>query len=260
MQKEVKRAIDLTSMRVISADDLLGMNPDRYQEVRRAGARAKKWQQSNFACDECGHYVYAPRRPTRVPFWQHHVGAPKSCPWWGGNPSSIDAVSARQFGGAQESALHRKIKTQVGQLLEADKRTESGSVKVDEYLVKDDGKRKPDVRANYDGKDIAFEIQLATTQLPIIMKREEFYEENNYRLLWLTWRFDPVPQNKMRTSFEDIFYSHNKSIFSLDSETLSLSLEKNEFVLRAYWIAGDVWNVKLMYLSDLNWAIIYLTQ
>lgn len=169
-QRTVKRAIDLVTMETISSDDLLGMGPDAYNQIRRAATAARNENRAHFVCEKCGYPVYAPRAPrNRLPLWRHRNGAPITCDWWSGDPSTVDGASARQFDGAQESLLHKELKRIVGELLEIDPTTERGSVIVDQFLVAQDGRRKPDVRAVYDGRPIAIEIRLATTQIPIIM-------------------------------------------------------------------------------------------
>lgn len=224
LQRTLKRAVRLRDMTVISSDDLLRIDADGYQEIRRAATRARNEGQPAFVCDHCGFAVYAPREPkTRLPFWRHHKGAPRSCPWWTGEPGSTDEVSASQFQGAQESPLHLRVKHLVAELLAADPRTEPGSVVVDEYVVCGESRRRPDVRAVYDGKPIAIEIQLATTQIPIIVAREDFYQREGRHLIWLTWNFVPVERAHLLTAFEDIFYSHNKNLFSLDDVVVSES-------------------------------------
>lgn len=169
-------------------------------------------------------------------------------------PSGVDIVSARQFDGAQESPLHAKIKNIVGELLAADRRTKPESVVVDAYLITEGGRRRPDVRAVYDEAPIVVEVQLATTQIPIIIQREDFYDSEAYRLLWLTWNFEPPATNgRLISSFEDIFYSHNKNLFSMDNETIQLSRQRNEVILRAFWVRENLWQSKLAGLHELNW-------
>lgn len=254
LKRTLKRAVRLRDMTVISSDDLLRIDADGYQEIRRAATRARNEGEPAFVCDHCGFAVYAPREPkTRLPFWRHHKGAPRSCPWWTGEPSSTDEVSASQFQGAQESPLHLRVKHLVAELLTADPRTEPGSVVVDEYVVYGESRRRPDVRAVYDGKPIAIEIQLATTQIPIIVAREDFYWREGRHLIWLTWNFAPVERAYLLTAFEDIFYSHNKNLFSLDDAAVSESRERGAFLLRAFWEHGDGWNSMITTLSDLEW-------
>jgi hypothetical protein len=231
------------------------MSGDDYQVVRRLATKARLDRRPRYVCGLCGHVVYAPREArTGRPYWKHHPGAPEDCLWWTGTPSSVDAVSGRQFHGAQESPLHAKIKNLVGVLLKADPRTAPESVVIDEYLITDQGRRRPDVRAVYDEIPVVIEVQLATTQIPIIVQREDFYDRKVYRLLWLTWNFEPPVENgRLLSSFEDIFYSHNKNLFSMDEETIQLSRQRNAIVLRAFWVDKNLWKSKLMCLHELNW-------
>jgi len=254
VQRTLKRAVRLHDLAVITSDDLLQIDADSYQEIRRAATRGRNERQPTFVCDHCGFPVYAPREPkTRLPFWRHHKGAPRSCPWWTGDPGSTDEVSASQFQGAQESPLHLRIKHLVAELLDADPLTEVGSVIVDEYVVCGESRRRPDVRAIYGGKPIAIEIQLATTQIPIIVAREDFYRQEGRHLIWLTWNFVPVDRARLLTAFEDIFYSHNKNLFSLDDGVVAESQARGAFLIRAFWEHGSGWDSKIAALPDLEW-------
>lgn len=254
-KRTLKRAIDLETMLTISSDALMGMSKDEYQVVRRLATRARLDRRPRYVCGLCGHAVYAPREGrTGQPYWKHHPGAPEDCSWWTGMPSGVDAISGRQFDGAQESPLHAKIKNIVGELLTADRRTKPESVVVDEYLITEGGRRRPDVRAVYDEVPVVVEVQLATTQIPIIIQREDFYDSEAYRLLWLTWNFEPPAANgRLLSSFEDIFYSHNKNLFSMDNQTVQLSRQRNEVILRAFWVRENLWQSKLVGLHELNW-------
>lgn len=254
LQRTLKRAVRLQDMAVITSDDLLKIDADGYQDIRRAATRARNGGNAAFVCEHCGFPVYAPREPnTKLPFWRHHKGAPQKCPWWTGEPGSTDEVSASQFQGAQESPLHLRVKHLVAELLNADPRTEPGSVVVDQYVVLGESRRRPDVRATYDGKPIAVEIQLATTQIPIIVAREDFYQREGRHLIWLTWNFVPVERKHLLTAFEDIFYSHNKNLFSLDDKVVAESRAKGQFLVRAFWEHGSGWNSKISALPELEW-------
>lgn len=241
-------------MQTITSDELLAADADRYQEIRRTATRARNENRDVYVCENCGFAVYAPRAPnTRLPYWRHRKGAPKDCPWWTGDPGTLDEISARQFQGAQESPLHQKIKYAIADQLNADPQTEAGTVIVDQNVIGENGRRRPDVRATYGGRKIAIEVQLATTQIPIIDARESFYEREQRFLIWVTWNFIPVERSRMRTAFEDIFYSHNKNLFSLDEEALELSKADGSTRLRVFWEMDGKWQSKLIALSELNW-------
>jgi hypothetical protein len=251
--RTLKKAIDVQQLRSITSDELIAMGDDDYFKIRRAATDAWHAKRVHFVCARCEYPVYAPRSPrTLKPLWRHRPGAPTTCEWWTGTPLSVDAVSADQFQGLQESMLHRRVKHAVADMLEADRDTQPGSVVRDLYLAGLDGCRRPDVRATVASRDLAFEIQLATTQLPIIVAREHFYARARRWLLWLTWDFDA--ERPMRTSFSDIFYSHAKNLFSLDEEVLAKAAAERRFLLRAFW-KDEVgsWQSKICGLDDLSW-------
>jgi len=159
-QRTLKKVVDLHVMRSITSDRLLSMSRDEYHEVRRAATRARIDRSPRYVCAQCGHATYAPREGrTGQPYWKHHLGAPEDCPWWTGTPSRVDDVNARQFQGVQESPLHAAIKNTIGELLRDDVRTDAGSVVVDEYLIAEDGRRRPDVRAIHNGFPTVIEVR-----------------------------------------------------------------------------------------------------
>lgn len=199
--RTLKRAVRLSDMSVVTSDQLLGLDPDAYHEIRRQVTRARIDGSAAFVCEHCGFAVYAPREPkSRLPFWRHHKGAPHNCPWWTGNPRTTDEVSGLQFDGIQESFLHKQLKQTVAELLRIDPLTEPNSVIVDEYLAHEGNRRRPDIRAQYDGRPIAIEIQLATTQIPIIVAREDFYRREGRHLIWLTWNFFQNERDRLLTA------------------------------------------------------------
>lgn len=111
IKRTLKVAVDIESMSSISSDDLISMHKDDYQIVRRAATLAALDHIPRYVCGACGSPVFAPRaRQTGLPYWKHHAGAPRDCPWWTGQSASVDTISGRQFGGAQESILHKKLK------------------------------------------------------------------------------------------------------------------------------------------------------
>lgn len=252
--RTLKRAIRLEDMSIISSDDLLAMHDDKYQALRREATRANNNNISVFVCEKCGHSVYAPMEPiTKKPYWKHHKATPIGCPWWTGSARSVDQVSAGQFNGAQESPLHNKIKHLLAEILNNDPLTKQGSVVIDQYYIAQEGRKKPDIFVEYDNRKIVFEIQLSTTQIPIIVHREDFYFNNNINIIWVTWSFEDVDFSRMRQSFKDIFFSHNKNIFSIDNKIFSESKLTNKFLLNAFWQEQNIWHSKTVNLTELAW-------
>lgn len=251
--RTLKEAIDLDTMEKITSDDLLHNGMDFHQKIRLEARRRTDQKNLRYVCSQCGHGVYVAVTNKKEPFWKHYKDAPEKCPWWTGIPKSVAQVSANQFQGQQESPLHHKLKHVVERLLKQDSHVQM--VAVEQTIIGINGRRKPDVQATYKDKKIAFEIQLATTQLPIIIGREQFYREEKRHLIWLTWQFEERPIERIQQSFLDVYYAHNKNIFSLDNETIEASQKHKTFILRAHAHNESLgWTQKLVTLNNLIWT------
>jgi len=251
IRRALKRALDTQELRVISSDELLAMPTAEYQQIRRNVTIGVKTGDQRYLCSLCGNAVYAPNYSTG-PGWKHYGSEPIDCEWWTGTASSVDEVSARQFQGQQESPLHHKVKHLVAELLRVDSRI--SDVVVDEVLHGSTGLKKPDVRAEFDGRPIAVELQLSTTQIPVIIDRELFYRQEGRHLLWLTWDFEPRSYKGVRQAFRDIATAHHENLFTLDAETIAESRRRKCLVFRVLWWRGEDCHQKLVTLDDLIWS------
>lgn len=249
--RTLKRVIDADGYRTITSDALLQMSLSEYQQLRRDVTIRKRTGAPRYFCQECGHAVYAPRHRQTGPYWRHFTGAPEDCPWWTGTPSSADQISKHQFHGQQESPLHHRLKYLISELLLLDGR--STSIIVEEKVIGVDGYRRPDVKAEFSGRPLAFELQLSTTQFPIIIARELFYEAEGRHLIWLTWDFVACKLDEVRQAFLDIRTSHNDNLFTIDEETVVASRSRGCFVFRVLWWQEGECISKLVTLDDLAW-------
>lgn len=249
--RTLRSVVDLKTMDVISWEDLLSADERLYNEIRREATRSKQTGSARYVCSQCGYPVYPPLDINKRPYWKHFGGAPVDCPWWTGDPNSPDRVSAGQFEGQQEGPLHHKIKCLLADILRQDKN--ALDVAVEQYILSTEGRRKPDVSAIYNGIKTVFEIQLATTQLPIILKKETFYADQGIRIVWVTWDFQHRPFADVRQSFRDIYFSHNENLFSLDADTITESLNESKLILRAHAYRNGAWQSILTSLSEVSW-------
>lgn len=251
-KRTLKEAINLDNMQKITSDDLLAGDMDFRQKIRHEATIRNLEHNRQYVCSQCGHGVFVAVSNKREPYWKHYRDAPQSCPWWTGDTDTVDKVSANQFQGQQESPLHNRLKYLIATLLQND--TEARDIQVEKTIVGEKGRRKPDIQAAYGDKKIAFEIQLATTQIPIIVGREKFYQSEKRFLVWLTWQFEERPLDKIQQSFLDVYYRHQRNIFSLDDETIGLSQRHKTLILRAHaYTDKKGWEQKLVSLDDLIW-------
>lgn len=249
-QRVLKRSLDRKELRIVTSDELLGMSDEAYQQIRRQVTIGIKTDDARYICARCGHPVYAPHYKTG-PGWKHVGRDPIDCAWWTGKTSSVDEVSARQFQGQQESPLHLHAKSVVAKLLAADDRVTD--IVVDEILHGAKDYKKPDVRAKFGERPIAVEMQLSTTQIPVIIERELFYEREGWSLIWLTWDFEPCPYQDVRQAFRDIATAHSENLFTIDAETIDESERQKRLVFRSLWWDKGVCHHRIASLDDLTW-------
>lgn len=250
--RTLREAIDHDTMQKITSDDLLDGGMDYYQKIRHNATDRHLEHDYRYSCAKCGHWVYVTLR-NKKPLWQHYKGAPQDCPWWTGDPDTVAQVSAKQFQGQQESPLHHRLKYLIEELLKPD--SNAKNVMVEKTIANEQGeRRKPDAQATYKDKDVAFEIQLATTQIPIILSREKFYRKQSRHLIWLTWQFEEKPLEEIPQSLIDVYYRHNKNIFSLDDEAIALSKEQKTLIMKVHAYGYNGWKQSLVSLEDLIWS------
>ena len=73
---------------------------------------------------------------------------------------------------------------------------------------------------------IAFDLQLATTQLPAIVARESFYERHGIRYVWVTSSNDA--HNLSRQAFQDIYWNNDAQIFGIDERAEAITRKQRE--------------------------------
>lgn len=215
-------------------------------------------------CGKCGNPVYVSlsgagdteNRDGRDAFFAHHAGTAEDCEWGTGgeNPRAIDR---QKYGGATEGTRHQQLKAMLASMLEADPKF--SEIRVEHVISRPPQWRKPDVAATFLDELIAFDLQLATTQLPDIVAREDFYERHGIRYTWVTSTDDA--RNLTRQAFQDIYWNNDAQIFGIDVSAEASTLSCGELHLRALTVAPrlgaggvrSVWERRLIRRDDIDW-------
>ena len=217
-----------------------------------------------FLCWRCHKPVYVSLsnagitddRDGRDAHFGHHAGTAEDCEWGtvGQNPRAIDAT---KYGGMIEGKLHYNLKQSLALMLEADR--EFSDIDVERVISHFSGWRKPDVSARFRGREVAFDLQLATTQLPDINGRQKFYEMHDIRYMWVTSSNDPYRLSLQ--AFQDIYWYNDGQIFAIDTIAEAISLDKR--VLHVWVLSviprlssaglSTVWERKLISRDDIEW-------
>ena len=207
---------------------------------RRAVRTRYQARDARLLCGKCGEPVYVSLSGTGDPegrdgrdaFFAHHPGMADNCEWGaiGQNPRDIDRL---KYGGATEGAQHQRLKAMLATMLQAD--PIFGNVQVEHVISRPPHWRKPDVAATFLDGLVAFDLQLATTQLPAIVAREEFYESHGIRYVWVTCTDDG--RHLARQAFQDIYWNNDAQIFGIDARAEAATLASGELHLWALTVA-----------------------
>ena len=96
------------------------------------------------------------------------------------------------------------------------------------------GQRHKEVKAQLrrlEDLRIAFEVQLSTTFLDVVLSRREFYRAVRAALVWVLPNFHP---NYRRMTDDDILFSNNSNIFVVDESTAAASEVAGSFVIKCW--------------------------
>ncbi|GEO02077.1 hypothetical protein NSE01_39090 [Novosphingobium sediminis] len=196
--------------------------------------------EARLVCATCGVPVYLACSTTKRFFFRHrHEDG--SCPAVTRMELSEADIRAMKYRGAQESAAHKRIKELLLRSLAADPRFKDVAPeqtwKASEGLS---GLRRPDVSARADSTRLAFEVQLSTTFMDVVLSRKEFYRLERAALVWVLPFFHP---SYRRMTDDDILFGNNSNVFVVDESTAAASEAAGTFIMTCWYrkpvIQGD---------------------
>lgn len=180
-----------------------------------------------FICARCQQEV-ALRLSVVGRWYFKHAGDESACPFKTGDMTR-EAILAQKFAGAREGKPHMYLKELLVQSLQAD--TSFADVRPEGRWKSSDYSnrwRQPDVSAVYEGRRIAFEIQLSTTFVDVIEARRNFYREEKSLVVWFVRDYDP---RNAKTTEKDIVLPNRSNALVVTPETTLESIRRNVFML-----------------------------
>lgn len=233
-EMEIKEVLDLKSGAYYDARRFIERRRyDRLVKVRNvireALTRKKPW----LACSTCGHPVYLVAHTDKRFFFRHTI-EDGTCPAVTKDRLTFEERKALKYQGARESEAHHRIKGLIERCLRADQRfsdvdTEKQWRSATDVKVR----RQPDVSASFAGLRLAFEAQLSTTFLDVVVGRRIFYKDEGGLLVWVLPRFDSAYR---RMTDDDILFTNNSNVLVVDAETAALSEACGKFMVRCHYV------------------------
>lgn len=140
-----------------------------------------------------------------------------------------------KYNGAKESELHAFLKNCIGDHLI--KELGEDKVKID-TVYRDKAIshewRKPDVLADFGDKMIAFELQLSTTFLSVIVERTLFYKSQSIFLIWVFPTFS-IEGDLQKFTQKDVYYSNSFNVYVFDQDAHEQSTIHQRLILKCFY-------------------------
>lgn len=257
---EIKEILDLGTGEIVGAKEFIASHRyDRLIEKRiELKARLKKKKPCHI-CPICHVAVYIVASPDKRFFFRHMI-EDGSCIAKTRSDLSEDQIRARKYHGLRESAAHIRIKQLIERSLIADPSFLNESIQSERRWTSKDNPaewRQPDIQAAMPDEHFAFEVQLTTTFLDVVVSRKLFYSQEGATLVWILGSFDP---NYRRMTTDDLLFSNNSNVFVVNEETTLHSEEQKKFHLLCHFrrpsrdgdTLSDNWDEVLVPFDDLT--------
>lgn len=216
--RSIKIAFDKTSGEILEADEVFDIKTDAF-EIRR------KYHEKNLilSCCECEQDLMVSGSKYDRLHFKHKPGH-GYCILADGKLTPQEHERFTEILKAKESDRHKELKNKIGGLLKSVKGVDLDSIAIDDkIIIKENGKRRPDVYCKFQDKEIVFEIQLSDLSLGYILSRYEFYKEHGIYLIWILDNFDIHNQCTLERDIKYLNKDHN--FFKLDEQSETFKLE-----------------------------------
>lgn len=232
---EIAEIIDAGTGKILDAKEFIASH--RYGDLvaARVGMREDlKSDRPRHLCALCATPVYLVANLYKRFFFRHR-SEDGSCPAVTRADLTEYEIRARKYHGLRESEAHKRIKALIERSLRADPMFVAETIQSERYWrseIEPKKWRRPDVQAVRANRRFAFEAQLSTTFLDVVVERRMFYREEGALLVWVLAEFSPEYR---RLTHDDLLFSNNSNIFVVDKETACISEEKKRFHLRCHF-------------------------
>ena len=167
-------------------------------------------------------------------FW--HITHESDCPYQDISRYSKADIERMKFHGQKEGKLHEALKSIIAKSLSCDPIFSNIAKEQTCYHKTNPAihSRRPDVSAMFDGQEIVFEIQLATTFLSVVVERDMFYKENSIFIMWI---FNELQHDErlQQLTKKDVIHANKINAFVVNEDTLRRSEEEHKFMLYCHY-------------------------
>lgn len=255
---EIAEIMDLDDATFRRAVDFIESHQHQHLVIARNDVVARmKDGRPRYCCALCSTPVYLVATTEKRFFFRHRV-EDGSCPAQTRHPLSEAQIRERKYHGLRESAPHKRIKELIERSMRADPAYRAIAQEKTWRSIHDPAAyRRPDVQADSDEGMLAFEVQLSTTFLSVVVERRLFYRDEGALLVWIFGSFDP---DYRRLMTDDVLFPNNSNLFVVDDETTAISEAKGALHLRCHYrvpvrdgnMLADEWREEIVPFSAMT--------
>lgn len=264
---EIKRTIEtilnLETGKVMDVYDLFHDPIDREAEIFQLRSKIQQQVQQKrpvYVCIYCKQSIGIRGRIHGKDYYLVHTFRSDDCIIKTGHILTEEQIRCIKYNGEKESDLHNQLKNGIAHYLKQDELVISvQNEKVYKNLAISKEWKKPDVLAEMTDKKVAFELQLSTTFLSVIVSRTVFYRNRGVFLIWVFPNFSLDSHLQLFTQ-KDVYYNNSFNVYVFDEDSKLKSQQENRLFLKCYYkhfrIEGesikDKWVSTYISLKDLH--------
>lgn len=268
-KRKISQVYNMVTAQTVTDSEILDKisDPDEYVLIRRNVRKRNRRNDPLYVCDKCGtplELSCMPNADGGHTYFFRHIKDPENerCPFKTNTNLTKEEILRSQYEFKRESLLHKELKARISdvirEFIDPEVVTDSKYIK-DKFGIEE--RRRPDVFFNFNGRELAIEIQLNNTFHTVIEEREAFYERNGISLIWVFKEFDPNSFNSITT--KDIYVPNFNNAFVFNDEVLMQSLKRKTLCFNAhfkfYRLRGSTevyneWQEETIELSQLKFS------
>jgi len=242
IQRTIETILDLKTGKRIETAVLFENANEREQEIfilRTEIEKQIQTQEIRYVCLYCkkpvalrGRKSTSRESPT---FYFSHPYRSPDCIIKTTSNLTEEEIRCIKYNGAKETAEHEGLKNMIASYLRLDKNINEVFIeKTYKDLAVSKNWRRPDVMAILPDKKIAFEIQLSTTFLSVVVARTMFYQQRGVFLIWIFPHFS-VESDMQRFTQKDVFYNNSFNVYVFDQDAQDRSGKVGELILSCFY-------------------------
>lgn len=233
---QVEMVRDEVNNLIIEVSSWISQKTEGYISKLRTNIRLN---QAKFTCFCCGYPVLLRKHKLGGHYFAHMektASEKANCLYQQPGIASIDDRNRIRYQGQREGERHIRTKNLIADIIKSD--PNFSEIRIEAvWKTFQDGWRKPDVSAIYNGVKVVFEAQVSNTYPQIVAERTDFYRKQDSILIWI---YDSINDFDWRTFHSDNFCSNGQHIFCVDDACLSISQLQKVANFKIYTQRPDV--------------------